>query len=160
MHCPCSCCSFVIICGLFEWKRICARCFSSFVYICIAFGDPAIKRGVGIPLIGLGPPHLSACPKPGSGSLTSYVVVLCAISELWWTERWLLVILPSLFKLSVCNNHADTDQHLILMIQVNKPVNWYLSATSHWINVAFVCPYCCWSSFAVSLPLLVRISNI
>jgi hypothetical protein len=55
---------FVTKCGLFEWKRIC-RGFSiivtlnifycqaitgytdngSFVYICIAVGDPVIKRG-------------------------------------------------------------------------------------------------------------------
>jgi len=27
---------FVIVCGLFEWKRICAGFFLSFVYICIA----------------------------------------------------------------------------------------------------------------------------
>ena len=35
---------FVIVCGLFEWKRICAGFFLSFVYICIAVGDPVIKR--------------------------------------------------------------------------------------------------------------------
>jgi hypothetical protein len=45
---------FVIICGLFEWKDICA----SFVYICVALEielsrwglgwDPVIKRGTGL----------------------------------------------------------------------------------------------------------------
>ena len=34
---------FVIVCGLFEGTRICAG-FLSFVYICIAVGDPVIKR--------------------------------------------------------------------------------------------------------------------
>jgi hypothetical protein len=37
---------FVIVpvCGLFEWKGICAGSLS-FVYICIAVGDPVITRG-------------------------------------------------------------------------------------------------------------------
>ena len=39
----------VILCGLFEWKRICAG-FLSFVYICIAVLDPAIKRGNWVPI--------------------------------------------------------------------------------------------------------------
>ena len=30
-------------CVLFEWKQICTR-FLSFVYICIAVGDPVFKR--------------------------------------------------------------------------------------------------------------------
>ena len=37
---------FVIVRGLFEWKRICAGC-SLFVYISIVVGDPIIKRGLG-----------------------------------------------------------------------------------------------------------------
>ena len=28
-----------------EWKRICSGFFLSFVYICIAVGDPVIKKG-------------------------------------------------------------------------------------------------------------------
>ena len=37
---------FVIVCGIFEWKRICAGFFLMFIYIyiCIAIGDPVIKR--------------------------------------------------------------------------------------------------------------------
>jgi len=31
---------FVKVCGLFEWKRICAGFSLLFVYICIAVGDP------------------------------------------------------------------------------------------------------------------------
>ena len=38
-------CLFVIVCGLFEWKRICAGILS-FVYICILVGDSVIKRRV------------------------------------------------------------------------------------------------------------------
>jgi hypothetical protein len=87
--------------------------FSSFVYICIAIGDPVIKMGglgssyqdgrvgiqlsrwegrdpvikmgrlgssyqdgrVGNPLTGLTLPHYCACPKPGSGYSTPYVMV-------------------------------------------------------------------------------------
>jgi hypothetical protein len=39
---------FVIVCTLFEWKRLCAGFFLSFVYICISTGDPGdpiIKMG-------------------------------------------------------------------------------------------------------------------
>ena len=38
---------FVIVCGLFAWKRICADLFLLFVYIYIIVGDPIIrvKRG-------------------------------------------------------------------------------------------------------------------
>ena len=35
---------FVIVCVIFEWIRIFAG-FLSFVYICIAVGDPVINRG-------------------------------------------------------------------------------------------------------------------
>ena len=37
--------------------------FLSFVYICIAVGDPAIDGRVGIPLTGLTLPYSSACPS-------------------------------------------------------------------------------------------------
>ena len=36
--------NFVIVRGLFECKQICAG-FSSFAYMCIAIGDPGMKRG-------------------------------------------------------------------------------------------------------------------
>jgi len=74
----------VIVCGLFEWKQICAG-FLSFVDICIAVEDPVIRRGglrssyqegrVGIPLTGLTLPHSCACPKPGTGFPMSCIVV-------------------------------------------------------------------------------------
>jgi preprotein translocase subunit Sec61beta len=35
---------FIFVRGLFEWKQICTG-LKSFVYICIAFGDPFINRG-------------------------------------------------------------------------------------------------------------------
>jgi hypothetical protein len=34
---------FVIVCGLFEWKRIC-KGLLSFVFICDAIEDPIIKK--------------------------------------------------------------------------------------------------------------------
>jgi len=37
-----------------------------------------------IPLIGLTSPHFCVCPKPGSGFLTSHVVVFFVFSELRW----------------------------------------------------------------------------
>jgi hypothetical protein len=35
---------FMILCGLFEWKRTYAGILS-LVYICIALGDPVIQKG-------------------------------------------------------------------------------------------------------------------
>jgi hypothetical protein len=42
--------------------------------ICIAIGDPVIKRRVGIPLSSITLPHFCACPKPGAGFPTSKVL--------------------------------------------------------------------------------------
>ena len=54
-------------------------------YICIAVGDPIIKRErVGIPVPGLTSPHFCVCPKPGHGFPTSYMyrTMSCSVSEL------------------------------------------------------------------------------
>ena len=70
---------FVIVCGQFELKRIYA-CFISFVYICWRFSYQ--EESVGIPLIGLTPAQLCACPKTEPGFPASYVVVptyLCSV---------------------------------------------------------------------------------
>ena len=54
--------------------------FLSFVYICIAVGDPDIK-GEGWVLINqFNPAILCACPKPGHGFQTSYGVVFFVLS--------------------------------------------------------------------------------
>jgi hypothetical protein len=39
--------------------------FYPFFYICIAIGDPIIKRGFWIPLTSLTLPHFCASPQPG-----------------------------------------------------------------------------------------------
>ena len=70
------------VCGPFEWKRICSGFFLSFVYKCIAVDDPDIKRGFGILLNGLTPPHLCAYPKHGPRFPMSYVVFFFVFSEL------------------------------------------------------------------------------
>jgi hypothetical protein len=96
---------FVILWGLFEWKRIWAGFFLSFLYISIVVGEPVIKRGrVGITLTGLTPPYLCACSKPGPGFPTSYIWVFfcfrwvevrgdCLFCWYWWNCS------PLLFKL-------------------------------------------------------------
>ena len=67
---------FVIVCGRFEWKRICAG-FYHFVYICIAVGDLVTKSGrIGIPFTGLILPYFCACLKPEPRFSISYVVVI------------------------------------------------------------------------------------
>ena len=98
---------FVTVCGPFEWKRICAGLFLSFVYKCIVVDDPDIKRGFGIPLNGLTPLHLCAYPKPGPRFPMSYVVgfcvqwvnvcCYCSLCWYWWN------CLPSLFNLNFHN---------------------------------------------------------
>ena len=67
--------TFVIVCGLFEWKWI----WVYFLWYCQRRSSHQERR-VGIPLTDLTPPHLCACPKPGPGFPMSHVVVfLC-----WW----------------------------------------------------------------------------
>ena len=59
---------FMIVCGFFFIGSVICAGFLSFDYICIAVGEPVIKRGrVGFPLTGLTPPHFCACTKPGPG---------------------------------------------------------------------------------------------
>ena len=73
---------FVIVCGLFEWRRM-FNVRLSFVYNCIADGDPNTKRG------GLGPinrftlPHVGTCSKPGPEFTTSSVVLFFYVE---WVE--------------------------------------------------------------------------
>ena len=52
------------MCDHFDWIQICAG-FLLFIYICIAVGDPIIKRRVGTPIASLTLPHMFDCPKPG-----------------------------------------------------------------------------------------------
>ena len=84
------------------------RFFLSFVYLCIAAGDPVIKKG--IPLTGLIPPNVCSCSKLGPGFPTSYVVVfLCSATSVkirddcsfcwYWWNWW-----SSLFKFSFHND--------------------------------------------------------
>jgi hypothetical protein len=79
----------------------------SFVYTCIVVDDLDIKRGFGIPLSGLTPPHLCAYPKSGPRFPMSYVVSFCVqwvnvccdcpLCWYWWN------CLPFLFKLNFHN---------------------------------------------------------
>jgi hypothetical protein len=54
--------------------------FLSFVYLCIAVGDPLIKR-VEIPLTALTPTHYFACPTQRPRFPTSYVVVFFVLRD-------------------------------------------------------------------------------
>ena len=96
LYCPCLYCFsfFVIVCGLFEWKRIYAV---------------------------LTPPHLCACHKPWRGFPTPDVVVFFVLSEKvrgdcsfcwYWLNCW-----PSLFKLSF---HDFSYIVLLLPLTVNQ----------------------------------------
>jgi len=87
---------FVIVCVLFQWKRICAR-FLFFVFFLFVFFYCLLylyfrwwwrsnyrEGGVGIQLTGLTAPHFCACPKPVPVVQTwSFVFVF---NELRWEE--------------------------------------------------------------------------
>jgi hypothetical protein len=53
------------------------------VYICIAVGDPIIKRErIGLPLTGLTLSHLCACPKPGPAFQMPYDEVFFIFTDI------------------------------------------------------------------------------
>ena len=71
---------FVIVCGHFEWQRICAGFDSLFIYVLsLCYYQ---ERRVGVPLTCVILPRLCACPKSGSRFPTSYVVVLFMFNDL------------------------------------------------------------------------------
>ena len=51
--CPCLCCHsfFMIVCGLFEWKRICVGCFIVCLYMYCRWRSSYQEGRVGIPLV-------------------------------------------------------------------------------------------------------------
>jgi hypothetical protein len=69
--------------GIHLWVELnLCRFFVLFVHICIVAGDPIIKMTrVEIPFIRFSPPHKGACPYPGPGYPTLYVVVFRGESE-------------------------------------------------------------------------------
>ena len=67
--------------GLLEWKQICIV-----FYICIAIGDPDIKRGGLKSHWPVWPCHICACPMSEPGFLTSRVRIFFMFNELRWEE--------------------------------------------------------------------------
>ena len=66
---------------LFILMGICAEFLLSFICMYCRWRISYQKRRVGIPLTGLTLPHLCACPNPGTGFPSSYVVVFwCSVS--------------------------------------------------------------------------------
>ena len=70
-------------CSLF-WEQICAGVLS-FVYICIAVGDPVIKKGE-LTLTGLTLLHVCACPSQNQDFQRhmSWSFFFCVFNELMW----------------------------------------------------------------------------
>ena len=93
---------FVIVCGLFEWK------WRFFFIVCLyaycRWRSSCREGSVVIILTDLNQPHICACPKPGPGFPTLYVMdLLCSVSLVKMRDgcsfccyRWS----RSLFKLS------------------------------------------------------------
>jgi hypothetical protein len=73
--------SFIFVIVLWSFWVQYVQDFFYRLFICIADGDPVIKRGeVEVPLTGLTPPHFCARSTPGPEFPTSYVVVfLCSV---------------------------------------------------------------------------------
>ena len=96
---------FVIVCGIFEWKWICAR-FISCLYRCTYQElSRIIKReSISLALIGLTSHHCVPLPSQGLDLPSVFVLIF---SEL----RWEVIVCswkcwPILFKLSFHNAHS------------------------------------------------------
>ena len=78
--------SVLVICKMwsFEWKRNVRRFCLSFVYICIAVGDPIIKWGRLIPVTGLTPSHLVPVPCHDLDFQCYMPWLFFMFNELWW----------------------------------------------------------------------------
>ena len=88
--------SVLVICKMwsFEWKRNVRRFCLSFVYICIAVGDPIIKWGRLIPVTGLTPSHLVPVPCHDL-DFQCYMpwLFLCSMNcGERWTFDWLILV--------------------------------------------------------------------
>jgi hypothetical protein len=72
-----------MVCGLFDWSKY-VHVFIVYLYI---YWRSSYQEGrVEIPLTGLTPHTFGACPKPGLGFQTSYIMVfLCSVS---WSVRF------------------------------------------------------------------------
>ena len=83
VHCTDCINSFLHRCSLFEWKRI-YRVFiyRLFIHVSVLPFGIQLLRGVEIRLDGSTLPHFCACPKPGPGFPTSYVVVFVVLNDL------------------------------------------------------------------------------
>ena len=105
-----------MVCGLFDWSKY-VHVFIVYLYI---YWRSSYQEGrVEIPLTGLTPHTFGACPKPGLGFQTSYIMVFlcsvsCKCSFCWsWCICW-----PSLVKLSlynyivVCSASAIASTHM------------------------------------------------
>ena len=74
--------SFVIVCGLLEWRRTCADFSIVCVYKFCSWRCKYQEGKAGIPLAGLTPPPHVPVPVPGHGFLMSFLVVsfTCSMS--------------------------------------------------------------------------------
>ena len=83
LNCPCFTLSFifVMVCDLFEEND--SPQFFFIVRLCLQL-LPCERGMIGILSTGLALQYLCACPKPGPGFLSSYVMVFFIFSELRW----------------------------------------------------------------------------
>ena len=99
---------FVISRGLFEYMRTCAD-YLSLVYICIAIWDP--DEAELDPIDWFNFVTFCACPKPGSGFSTPYVMVFFVFSDLLWEV---------IVRLEDISNHTWTLYNSINIKKINN----------------------------------------
>ena len=97
---------FAMVCGLFEWKRICR--FSIIIFYMYCRWRSNCQERVRSTLTGLTPTHFCACPKPGFPK--SYVMVFfCSVSSVkmrgdclfcWYWWNWWSGLLKFSFIIS------------------------------------------------------------
>jgi hypothetical protein len=118
VHCT-DCINFILHrCSLFEWKWI-YRVFiyRLFIHVSVLPFGIQLLRGVEIRLDGSTLPHFCACPKPGPGLPTSYVVVFVVLNDL----RWEVII--HFVDIGGIADHHCLNFHFMRHINLLWPVN-------------------------------------
>ena len=118
---------FVMACGLFKWKRICAGFFYPFVYKCITIGSRSSyqESRVWDSISWFNHATFFPCTQPGPAFQTSYVVIFVCVQWVkvrggwsfcwyWWNCK------PSLFKLSFDNKkNSLLQEHYKLFMPIS-----------------------------------------
>jgi hypothetical protein len=120
---------FMIVCGLFEWKQVCAGCFWLFGYtcICIVVGDPIIER-VWIPLIDRFNVTIFLCLSEIRNWISNIVCRDLLVFDYW---KWEIV-----FRLGDIDGIIEHNCLNFFIIYENNDA-WHYINIKHWLYELF-----------------------